>query len=96
MAVTSEDMRRRFPELQPAPIELIEGAIADAELLVDRALFRHRADAAVRFLAAHMIANNPLGEMARLEKEKDKDGRTTYLDDFERLKRTVVSGFRVA
>lgn len=96
MAITVEAFRTRFPEFAGAPNGLIEGALADAELAVDRVLFRDRADAAVRFYAAHLVANNPLGELARLEKKgKDGDGRTTYLDEFDRLKRIVVSGFRV-
>lgn len=96
MAVTTASFLARFPEFARAPRGLIEGAIADAIVQIDRCVFRDKADAATQFLAAHMVANNPLGEVARLEKKgADGEPMTTYLYEFNRLKRIVTSGFRV-
>lgn len=66
--------------------------ITDAELMIDRAYYGAKADMAVTYLAAHLIAINPLGEMARLDKRGEK---TTYLLKFEMVKKSLGAGCRV-
>jgi hypothetical protein len=71
---------------------LVQPSNTDAELMVDRCVYGAKADAAVKAYAAHLIAINPLGEFARLDKKGEK---TIYLLQYERFKRAVGSGFRV-
>jgi len=92
LAVTYATFLVRFPEFAQAPQTLVEASLADAELMVDRDVYGAKADMAVGFYAAHLVATNPLGEMARLDKKSD---RTTYLVHFERVRRSIGTGFRV-
>ena len=93
MTVTLETFAARFPEFDAAPTNMIEACIAEAAVQIDSTVYGAKYDAAVMNLAAHLIATNPLGEMARLQA---KDGTTTYLKHYQNLKRMVASGFRVA
>lgn len=90
--VTRDTLITRFPEFTDTPDTLVTASIADAELMVDRTYFGAKADMAVTYYAAHLVAINPLGEMARLDKHSDK---TTYLVAFERVKRSLGAGCRV-
>jgi hypothetical protein len=92
MAVDRTSLITRFPEFAAADSNLVTACIADAELMVDRVYFGDKADMAVTHYAAHLIAINPLGEMARLDKKGDK---TTYLLSFTAIKRSIGTGFRV-
>lgn len=92
MAVTFTTLRVRYPEFVPTPEALITASIVDAELMVDRTVYGSKSDMAVTSYAAHLIAINPLGEMARLDKKSDK---TTYLLAFNAIKRSTAAGFRV-
>ena len=93
MAVTLGELVGRFPEFAPAAPSLIDGSLADAALMVDSAYYGKKADMAIMYYAAHLIATNPLGEMARLDKGKSE--ATTYLKQFERIKRSIGTGCRV-
>jgi hypothetical protein len=46
-------------------------------------------DDLIAYLAAHLLATSPQGQQARMV---SKDGRTTYLEEYERLCRTVPTG----
>jgi hypothetical protein len=93
VSVTLETFSARFPEFDAAPANLVEACIAEAAVQIDATVYGTKYDAAVQNLAAHLIATNPLGEMARLQA---KDGSTVYQKHYEKLKRMVASGFRVA
>ena len=92
MAVTVGSLCSRYPEFKSTPIGLVEGSISDAELLVSRSVYGAKADMAITCYAAHLIAINPLGELALLSKEY---GKTTYLTQFEFIKRSVGVGCSV-
>lgn len=92
MAVTLGQFLLRYPEFIPAPQELVLECLAESELLVDRTAYGAKADMAVKAQAAHFIAINPLGELARLDKKGEK---TTYSLHFERIKRGIGAGCRV-
>ena len=92
MAVTVGQFLLRYPEFCPAPQELIEACLEEAELLVDRTVYGAKADMAIKARAAHFVAINPLGELARLDKKGEK---TTYLTHFEGIKRGIGAGCRV-
>jgi hypothetical protein len=93
--VTPTTLIARYPEFTAANTDypnMVLAAIADAELMVGGTFFGDREDMAVKAYAAHLIAINPLGELARLDKRKEE---TTYLIAFERIKRASGAGFRV-
>lgn len=92
MSVTRTTLIARFPEFTSTPEALVDACIVDAALMVDEDYYGTKADMAVTFLAAHYIAMNPLGEMARLDKKGEK---TTYLVLYESVKRSLGAGCRV-
>lgn len=93
MAVTRDSFVIRFPEFIETPESLVNKCLEEAELMVDRTVFREDlGDLAVRAYAAHLIAINPLGELARLGK---CDCETQYSKLFDRIKRRIGAGFRV-
>jgi hypothetical protein len=92
MAVNAASLVVRYPEFTSTPTTLVDASIADAELMIDRAYYRGKADMAVTAYAAHLIAINPLGEMARLDKKGEK---TTYWLHYENIKRSLGAGCRV-
>lgn len=93
MAVTEATLKARFPEFVPATTALVEACIADAELMVDRTFYGDRADMAVTYLAAHLIATNPLGEYSRLR--ATQDGSTVYSKQYEKIMYMTAAGCRV-
>ena len=92
MAVDYITLTTRFPEFNATPASLVTASIADAELMVDRSFYGAKADMAVTYYAAHLIAMNPLGEMVRLDK---KGAKTVYSVLFEAIKRGIGAGCRV-
>lgn len=93
MAVDRTSLIARFPEFENAPTDLVTGSIADAKLVIDSGYYGTRYDSAVTWLAAHYIAINPLGELARLSKKGVTT--TTYMEGFQRTKMACGTGFRV-
>lgn len=95
MAVTSTDLVTRYPEFTDAVTSysgMVNACLEQAREMVGVLYFGTKADHAVLALAAHFIAINPLGEMARIQKE----GRTTvYWQQYEMLRASVGTGFRV-
>lgn len=92
MAVTRTSLATRFPEFSDTPVALVDACISDAVLMVDSAVYGAKADMAITYLAAHLIATNPLGEMARIDKKSDK---TVYSVQFDTIKRGIAAGCRV-
>lgn len=93
MPLTVQQFRARFPEFSRTPEDLVAAKLAEATRFVASAAWRGRADDGIGNYAAHLIASNPYGESARLKKRDD--GRTVYLDTFERLRRVAVLPARV-
>jgi hypothetical protein len=95
MAVDVSALIARYPEFTATVTEypdMVDACIAEAVSRISSAYFGTRTDMAVKALAAHLIAINPLGEMARIQM---KDGSTTYLQDYQRIRRGISTGFRV-
>jgi hypothetical protein len=91
LALSIDDFKKRFPQFAKSDQTLIDSALAEAERFVVRTAWGARAnlaDDAVANYAAHLVAINPLGESAR-HKKRD-DGRTPYLDAYDRLRKLVV------
>jgi hypothetical protein len=92
---TAAELVARYPEFAPAVSaypDMVDACLAEASECVDAAFFAGKTSHAVLALAAHLIAINPLGELARIDKRTDT---TVYSIQFERLKRTCGAGFRV-
>lgn len=93
MSVSVSDIQTRFPEFTNTDATLIQQCINDAVDMVNAEVFGTKTDMAVRYKAAHLIAVNPaFGEQARLDKKMDA---TVYSTEYERIKRSVASGYRV-
>jgi hypothetical protein len=92
VAVSRATFLSRRPEFATTPTTLVDACLVDAELMIDRDVYGGKADAGVMAYAAHLIAINPLGEMARLDKKGEK---TTYFLEWERIKRSLGVGYRV-
>jgi hypothetical protein len=92
MAVTVTQLKIRFPEFLNAEATLVQSCLNEAALMVDAEVFGLKTDTAITYLAAHLLAVNPLAEMAKLEQD---DGQTTYSTVFDRIKRSVAGGARV-
>lgn len=56
MTVTYSGFLERFPEFNPHPSGIVNGAIESATADVSDDVFGNQTDRAVRFLAAHIIA----------------------------------------
>lgn len=76
--------RARFPEFRAASDPLVESVLAEATLRVASDVFGDLTDAAIGYLAAHLLAGSPLGFSQRLEDDKTE---TTYLKDYRALLR---------
>jgi hypothetical protein len=92
---TAVELVARYPEFAPAVSaypDMVDACLAEAGECIDATFFAGKTQYAVLALAAHLIAINPLGELARIDKRSDA---TVYSIQFERLKRMCCAGFRV-
>lgn len=91
--VTVPQFVRRFPEFRDTDEVLVQSKINEAHWRVDETVWGDdKAPTGIAWLAAHMIAMTPMGEKARIGKDKDS---TLYYTEFRRMMREVTSGFRV-
>jgi hypothetical protein len=67
--------RSLFPEFNTAPDVLVQSRLDQAALQIDPNIWGQRAGEGQAYLAAHLLAIAPGGQMARLV---SKDGSTTY------------------
>lgn len=99
MAVSYETFVEGFPEFAKAPKTLVDRKIVEASRLVDREVWRDKADDGISYLAAHLLSMSPFGQHARLVPPNSKvtreDALTTYERQYLALRRMVASGFRV-
>lgn len=91
MTVTADQIKTEFPEFANTDSALIDCRIADAMGLVDQGAFGLRYGDAVKYLACHLIALTPHGELARLVESQEPGGATTtYERHYLYIKRSVV------
>jgi hypothetical protein len=91
MTVTVDQIKAEFPEFANTDSGLIGFRLADAARLVDPSAFGLNTDAAVKYLACHLIALSPHGEPARLVESQEPGGAsTTYERQYLAIKRGVV------
>ena len=96
MAVTVSSFLERFPEFTNVNADyptLIQIVIDEAALQVSATVWGAKRDLGIKYLTAHLLACSPFGEPARLS---PGNGETTYLKQFEMLKKQAASGFRIA
>lgn len=81
----------RFPEFadNQADVILIQEMLDLAELQVDEVQLGTLYDQAWSYKAAHMLANSPFGQQARLVSD---EGKTTYEEQFDQIIGLKVGG----
>jgi hypothetical protein len=96
VAADASTLVARYPEFQPALDQypdMVDACLAQAEVQIDRTVYRDKADAAVHALAAHLLALCPLGgEPARLEPESMN---TIYWGQYKALRQSLRCGMQV-
>jgi len=95
MAVDATSLTTRYPELAAAVTDypdMVDGCIAQAQAMVDSDWYGSKADHAIHALAAHFVAINPLGELARIDKKGEK---TVYWIQYEQIRKSIGAGCRV-
>ena len=91
MTVSVDQIKAEFPEFLNTDSALIGFRLADAERLVDQAVFGACTDDAVKYLTCHLIALSPHGEPARLVPAQEPGGAsTTYERQYLAIKRSLV------
>lgn len=79
--------RLRFPEFRTASNTLINSVIAEATARVASDVFGDLTEAAIGYLAAHLLAVSPFGKNQRLE---DSTTVTTYWTEYITIRQQVV------
>ena len=92
MAVTVRQFKNEFPEFAETDERVVQSRIDMATRDVSARVFGDRTDDAIKWRTAMKLAKGPLGEQARLRAE---NRATVYDSEYESIKRSVVSGFRV-
>jgi hypothetical protein len=100
VAVDFTSFTNAFPEYKKTSVPLVDAKLAEARLQVDSEVWGTKTDLGVSYLAAHLLAMSSHGQHARLvpanAKATREDALTTYEREYQRLLRSVASGFRVA
>ena len=85
--------RNLRPEFSTALDAMVQGALDDAALQIDAAIYGEKYDHAHGLLAAHLLAMSPFGHSARLE---DGKGDTSiYWPEYSKVRRLVAPRFMV-
>lgn len=92
MTVSVRQFVRKFPVFKDAAPTLIQSKLDDAAGQIFAPTWGDKADQGQAYLAAHLLAIDPMGEDMRLSKDSDK---TVYFMNYKRLVRQVAFGFRV-
>lgn len=87
-----------FAKTEEFPQAAVEAALADAELWHSATLYGAKLSLSVRLRAAHSLAVSSHGLAARMTTEVNGNPPTTstYLAEWERLRRTIPAGPLVA
>lgn len=87
-----------FSKLEEFPQAAVEAALSDAELWHSATLYAEKLSLGIRLRAAHSLAISSHGLGARMTTEVNGNPPTTstYLAEWERLRRTIPAGPLVA
>ena len=89
MAMSLDKFKVLFPEYGETPGPVIQAHLDLTIVEFDPLIWRHLLEKAHGFLTAHSLAMSPYGQAARLNA---KDGKTTYLAEYERLRLAACCG----
>jgi hypothetical protein len=93
VAVSVASFRARWgTTFAAASDELIAEVLADAARQMNPLVWGAHFDPGIKQLAAHLLAVSPGGQFARLV---SKDGATTFLTEFNRMRAQLLIGDRV-
>lgn len=84
----------RYPEFGETDTGVVDAALAEAEVQIDPNVWGKFEDAGHGLLTAHMLADNPLGNAAKLVTSGGTDPSTVYERRFRRLQNVVAAGIR--
>lgn len=95
MAMTVSRFRLELPEFADPniPDAYIQAYLDEAASELEAEIWEGKLDAGIKYKAAHKMALSPQGMAAKLV---DSKGESVYNVHYERLAKTVASGFRVA
>ena len=82
-----------FPEFSEVDAATIDARLAEAWRRIDPTVWGALADDGHGQLTAHLLANSPLGNAAKLSAKGDAP-KTVYEGEYRRLQRTVTAGIR--
>jgi hypothetical protein len=82
-----------FPEFTETDTSLVDAKLAEAARRIDPAVWLTWENDGHGQLTAHLIANSPTGNSAKLQAKGDAP-RTVYEGEFRRLQRMVAAGIR--
>ncbi len=82
-----------FPEFSEVDTAVVDAKLAEAARRIDPTVWGDWEDDGHGQLTAHLLANNPLGNGAKLVAKGDKP-KTVYEGEFNRLQKMVTAGLR--
>jgi hypothetical protein len=83
-----------FPEFSECDVAVVDAKLAEASRRIDTTVWEQWSDDGHGQLTAHLLANSPLGNSAKLQAKGGKDPKTVYEGEFNRLQRMVACGIR--
>ena len=89
MAMSLDKFKVLFPEFGQTPDPVLQAHLDQAAVEFDVVVWRGLLEGAHGLLTAHKLSCSPYGQAARLNA---KDGRTTYLAEYERLRLAACCG----
>tara|TARA_R100001198_G_C5122651_1_gene144658 strand:- start:99 stop:386 length:288 start_codon:yes stop_codon:yes gene_type:complete len=88
--LTQAEFLIRFPEFTPAaPSGLVQSKLDEALGALNPSVYGHQLDTAHGYLAAHLLAINPLGKNARLE-DDPANGDTPYGRRYKQIRKELA------
>lgn len=84
-----DQFRLRFPEFSETPDAIVSANLADTLLEFSVDVWGDLLDRGHGNLTAHLLSSTPYGQQAKLVA---KDGQTTYMKEYERLRAIVGCG----
>ena len=100
MAVTAASFKALYPEFGDAPDALVEGKLAEADLMTPSGVWGDLKDQGQALYTAQFLYDSPFARhMARIDQGNDRQGvrsdASPYYGRLRQLVQQVASGYRV-
>ena len=83
-----------FPEFSETDIDVVDAKLAEASRRIDPTVWQQWENDGHGQLAAHLLANSPLGNTAKLNPKDTDAPKTVYEGEYRRLMKMVGAGIR--